>query len=173
MKIYRTELLSDIDRKLFEIDVDQLGLENVKFSKNKINGYWTVDRMSSGFHIKGKLNIPYKLSCDRCLTIFNDVKSIDFDFILTDDDQLNHDDSDDVIFFPISENEYDLNPLFQELIQLELEMKILCSPNCKGLCTNCGTNLNTQECDCNKEQILSTWDALKKIKGNNPKELEL
>ena len=163
MKIYRTELLTDIDRKLFEIDVDQLGLDNVEFTSKAIGGLLTVDNMSNGFHIKGNLEVPYKLVCDRCLTDFSELKTIKFDFILTDDDQLNYDDSDDVIHFPIGEEEFDLNPLFQELIQLELQMKIICKTDCKGLCSNCGTNLNTNECDCNKEQTSSAWDALKKL----------
>ena len=163
MKIYRTELVTDIDKKIFEIDVDQLGLNNVKFSSNKLDGYLTIDCMSNGFHIKGNLNVPYKLSCDRCLTDFSELKTINFDFILTDDDQLNYDDSDDVIHFPISDDEFDLNPLFQELIQLELQMKILCKTDCKGLCSNCGTNLNKQECDCDKEQDSGPWDALKSL----------
>jgi len=163
MKIYRTELLTDIDRKLFEIDVDQLGLDNVEFTSKTLSGLLTVDNMSNGFHIKGNLEVPYKLVCDRCLTDFSDLKTINFDFILTDDDQLNYDDSDDVIHFPIGEEEFDLNPLFQELIQLELQMKIICKTDCKGLCSNCGTNLNTHECDCNKEQASSAWDVLKKL----------
>lgn len=163
MKIYRTELLTDIDRKLFEIDVDQLGLDNVEFSSKKLSGYLTTDSMSNGFHIKGNLEVPYKLLCDRCLTDFSELKTIYFDFILTDDDQLNYDESDDIIPFPISEDEFDLNPLFQELIQLELQMKILCKIDCKGLCSNCGTNLNDHECECSKEQASSAWDVLKKL----------
>ena len=163
MKIYRTELLTAIDRKLFEIDVDQLSLDNVEFTSKKLNGSLTVDNMSNGFHVKGNLEVPYKLLCDRCLTDFNESKTINFDFILTDDNQLNYDDSDDIIQFPIGEDEFDLNPLFQELIQLELQMKFLCKTDCKGLCSNCGTNLNTNECKCGKEQSSSAWDTLKNL----------
>jgi uncharacterized protein len=37
----------------------------------------------------------------------------------------------------------------QEII-LDYPMKIICKAECKGLCPNCGQNLNTGECDCNK-----------------------
>jgi uncharacterized protein len=35
----------------------------------------------------------------------------------------------------------------QEII-LEYPIKIICKPECKGLCLNCGQNLNIGECDC-------------------------
>ena len=163
MKIYRTELVSDIDKKIFEIDVDQIGLNDVEFSSNIINGFFTVDNMSQGFHIKGNIDVPYRLQCDRCLTNFEENRIISFNIILTDDDQLNYNESDDIIHFPPSEDEFDLKPLFQELIQLELQMKILCRTDCAGLCSNCGLNLNEQECHCSKEKVSSTWEALKNL----------
>jgi uncharacterized protein len=38
----------------------------------------------------------------------------------------------------------------QEII-LDYPIKVICKSECKGLCPNCGQNLNTGECDCNKE----------------------
>ena len=35
----------------------------------------------------------------------------------------------------------------QEII-LDYPVKILCKAECRGLCPNCGQNLNTGECDC-------------------------
>ena len=34
---------------------------------------------------------------------------------------------------------------------LNLDSKMLCSPDCKGLCARCGKNLNEGSCDCKKE----------------------
>ena len=36
----------------------------------------------------------------------------------------------------------------REKILLNFPMKVLCKPGCKGLCPNCGVNLNYQECKC-------------------------
>lgn len=35
----------------------------------------------------------------------------------------------------------------QEMI-LDHPMKVVCSPDCRGLCPNCGQNLNIAECEC-------------------------
>jgi uncharacterized protein len=42
----------------------------------------------------------------------------------------------------------DLAELMHEQFVLALPMKPLCSETCKGLCPQCGTNLNKGTCDC-------------------------
>ena len=34
---------------------------------------------------------------------------------------------------------------------LNLDSKLLCREDCKGLCSRCGKNLNLGPCDCRKE----------------------
>lgn len=45
----------------------------------------------------------------------------------------------------------DLDSFIREEIQLFLPSKILCKPDCKGLCYKCGKNLNREKCDCKKD----------------------
>lgn len=42
----------------------------------------------------------------------------------------------------------DLNPDIREEIILDSPMKPLCRPDCKGLCSKCGKNLNEGKCNC-------------------------
>jgi uncharacterized protein len=42
----------------------------------------------------------------------------------------------------------DLGELMHEQFVLALPMKPLCGEGCKGLCQQCGTNLNKASCDC-------------------------
>lgn len=42
----------------------------------------------------------------------------------------------------------DLSPLVREQIILALPTRPLCREACKGLCPNCGVNLNKQSCEC-------------------------
>jgi uncharacterized protein len=42
----------------------------------------------------------------------------------------------------------DVNDLLHEQFQLALPMKPLCSDACRGLCPQCGANLNRTECGC-------------------------
>ena len=84
MKIYRTELDSGIEQKLFEINAEQFSSDDIEFYSKDIKGTLFVDSMSNGYYIKGKLEVPYKLTCDRCLAQFDELKEIKFNIILTD-----------------------------------------------------------------------------------------
>ena len=43
-------------------------------------------------------------------------------------------------------------------------MKPLCKDDCKGLCANCGTNLNKATCDCSPQWEDPRLAALKALK---------
>lgn len=76
----------------------------------------------------------YRLSsCSRCL---NDIKqSIKQEFTLS--------------YNTGSLGDYlDLDQDIREEILLNFPMKVLCSPECKGICSSCGTNLNIESCKC-------------------------
>ncbi|RME68679.1 MAG: DUF177 domain-containing protein, partial [Nitrospirae bacterium] len=60
-------------------------------------------------------------------------------------------------------DELDITSIVQEQILLNLPMKPLCMPECKGLCPRCGMNLNTGTCDCPRTEIDPRWSALKKL----------
>lgn len=42
----------------------------------------------------------------------------------------------------------DIDADIREYILLNFPMKVLCSPDCKGICSGCGLNLNHEECKC-------------------------
>ena len=42
----------------------------------------------------------------------------------------------------------DLTPVLRQDFLLSVPMHALCRPDCKGLCPQCGTNLNAGACDC-------------------------
>ena len=50
--------------------------------------------------------------------------------------------------------ELDLAGLCGEEFVLALPAKVLCAPDCKGLCPECGTNSNEASCDCADETDL-------------------
>ncbi len=71
---------------------------------------------------------------------------------------------DDMETMPLSEGDtVDLTDLLTKDIISSLPMQPLCSENCKGLCQNCGANLNRETCDCDKEQVDERFAALKDL----------
>ncbi len=47
---------------------------------------------------------------------------------------------------------------------LNVPMRFLCKQDCKGLCGECGKNLNSGECTCNKKEVDPRLAVLKNLK---------
>ena len=58
----------------------------------------------------------------------------------------------------------ELDDVLREQVLLALPLKSLCREGCKGLCPQCGKNLNEGECSCTSEAEDSRWAALKDIR---------
>ena len=51
------------------------------------------------------------------------------------------------------DNQLDIDELVRADLFLELPNKVLCREDCKGLCGQCGKNLNFDSCECEKKPI--------------------
>jgi uncharacterized protein len=51
------------------------------------------------------------------------------------------------------EGKIGLEDVASEQLYLNLPLKPICNPSCKGLCPTCGTNRNLGACDCTPEEI--------------------
>ncbi|MEW6101152.1 MAG: DUF177 domain-containing protein, partial [Candidatus Omnitrophota bacterium] len=92
-----------------------------------------VSRITNTVTVGLALRAVMFASCSRCLA--------DFDINLNLSLKLS---------FPVSKTEpvIDLDPQIREEIILEYPIKLLCRPDCKGLCPKCGKNLNQEKCGC-------------------------
>ena len=53
-----------------------------------------------------------------------------------------------------------LEDVVREQVLLTLPGRTLCTQDCKGLCANCGQNLNTNPCNCSETAVDPRWNAL-------------
>jgi len=57
-----------------------------------------------------------------------------------------------------------LEDALREQVLLATPVRALCREDCKGLCPQCGRNLNLEQCNCEKHVSDPRWDALNDIK---------
>ena len=55
----------------------------------------------------------------------------------------------------------DIMPQIQESVYALIPTKVLCKEDCKGLCPNCGMNLNEGSCSCQNENVDPRLEALR------------
>ena len=97
-----------------------------------------------------KVNIKTKLQfiCSRCLENFSSYIDMNTDEKFTNN-KLNE--NDDIVL--VEGDEINITDIVVNNIISTLPIKRLCSENCKGLCQQCGTNLNKCNCNCDKGNV--------------------
>ena len=87
--------------------------------------------------------------CDRCASAFDRQMEVPIDVILVT--ELADEDHEDEWVFPLEGDSADLEDIVRTIFVLNLDSKLLCKDDCKGLCCRCGRNLNIESCSCQKE----------------------
>ena len=105
------------------------------------------------FRLVGDVRTTLELACSRCIEAFRLPVAAHFDlryWPMTDaagdsESELGDDDLETSYY---TNDQIDLKELLREQFYLALPMKPLCQEHCRGLCPQCGTNLNTGRCSC-------------------------
>lgn len=90
------------------------------------------------------------LKCHRCLTPFEHriVHHIQERVTVG-----NHEQDEEDELFSVQDYLLDISEIIENSLVLAFPMKVVCDDNCKGLCLVCGTNLNVNPCECEKNEI--------------------
>jgi uncharacterized protein len=128
-----------------------------------VRGTVEFTRINTGIFCEGQLRSQVQLECARCLETFAQPLNLhleaQFGFppIRPQGEMI----------FPIGvKGIVDLTAPLQEHILLDLPMRPLCKPDCRGLCIECGANLNEETCDCVKETLDPRLVGLKDLLEN-------
>jgi len=84
-----------------------------------------------------------RMPCDRCLEEFSRDYRLSFEEVLVLAESEEHDD-----YIVAPDARLDMDELALSDILLSLPYKQLCREDCKGLCPDCGANLNLTRCAC-------------------------
>ena len=87
--------------------------------------------------------------CDRCACAFDRQVRYPMHAVLTNEPE--SDDFEDPWVFELTDDCADLDDIVTTTFVLNMDSKLLCSEDCKGLCSRCGANLNLGPCSCKPE----------------------
>ena len=141
-----------IDFDLAKVKIDDLELQH-------LIGSVTIGRTPQGLVVQGKFSAETILECVRCLKEF--MFPLEWEFTelyaftkksLSESELLVPDDA-----------QLDLAPLIREYAVLEVPINPLHDPDCKGLCIECGQDLNIKDCGHSQDRDDSPFAELKKL----------
>lgn len=107
-------------------------------------------RAGTELFFTGEIEAPTIASCARCAEEFTTPNTRGFRYILVPRalHDIGDERGDDLEFAVYDGDEVDLTPLVLEQVLLALPTRPLCTEDCRGLCPQCGINLNEHQCDC-------------------------
>ena len=124
----------------------------------------TVDVQSGNYYIAILTRTNVKFVCDRCMDDFMSPYTVEVRIIYTEDPTLDPEQQQENLYFlPAGKDMADLSEDVRQSVLVNLPMKTVCKETCRGLCDNCGTNLNEKQCNCIRVDTDNQWDALKKL----------
>lgn len=108
---------------------------------------------ADAFQVKGRATTTLELTCSRCVETFDVRVNPEFDLrylpqVENTGEPEREIGEEDLATAYYREGLLDVTDLLREQFQLALPMKPLCADQCRGLCPDCGANLNRSACDC-------------------------
>ena len=130
-----------------------------------VNG--TAELAGKEIRICGHVSTCLEATCDRCLEQVQLPVELDFDLPYRPMEEIAREEE-----VEIGENELqvgffsgegvNLGDVVKEQVILSLPMKVVCRPECLGLCPVCGVNRNIDHCSCSEQHEDSPFAFLKK-----------
>ena len=165
MKIKFSELKSPKGQsKEVSYNVD---LDNFYFDGDKIKSLEGITMSGKATYkdeiiiLKAKLKGNLELVCSRCLDTFIYPIDIDIEERFTKSKELQEDE--ELIF--VEDDTLDIIQIVENCIISTLPIKRLCKEDCKGLCSQCGTNKNIKECQCDDFDVDIRLAKLRELFG--------
>ena len=123
-----------------------------------------------GYYLKAKLSYDQSLSCNRCLKPIVEHLEPEVELMIVverpravaGEHELKED---ELGVLTIPEEILETDPILLEQLQLNVPMKPLCRPDCKGLCPVCGADRNAGECSCEEPAGDARFAALAALKS--------
>ena len=97
----------------------------------------------------GELTTRLHGNCDRCAKPVERDFAVDLEAVLVT--ELENEDYDDPWTFELEGDQADLDDILTTAVVLNMDSKLLCNEDCKGLCSKCGADLNSGPCSCKPE----------------------
>jgi len=126
-----------------------------------------VRQQSEGkYLLSGALQVSATTKCDRCGNLFLDK---DFRYILrVGEEELEGDaehqcSDEDCETLHLDDAAIDSETIVTEQLLLAIPVQRLCDDSCKGLCRECGIDLNEKKCKCEESNSNSPFAILKTL----------
>lgn len=127
---------------------------------NDLDGAVRFTRTPEGLLTRGRITADVETECSRCLVDTTLPVSADLEELWYYPPEKAPEDAEWVIQ---EDANLDLTPLVREHFLLGIPIQVLCQPDCRGLCPQCGQDFNQGSCNCAAEMLDSRLSPLRSL----------
>jgi len=142
----------------FPFEIDQIIIGDDLELRN-FEGVVNIGKTPQGLIVQGDFEAETTLGCVRCLNNFDKDLAWSFTELYAFDKRS---ETDSGLILP-EDAQIDVSTLLREYALLEIPISPICKPDCKGLCPQCGENLNEKDCGHRPEGFDSPFAKLKDL----------
>jgi uncharacterized protein len=138
-----------------DASAEELGFGDDLSARGPFHIELSLYRQGKEVQVRGRANGVLAEECGRCLGPVDLAISAQF-MVLADEarrvpDETAPEDDPEIFFIRYHRGTIELAPTIREAILLERPLRVLCMPECRGLCPGCGVNLNLEPCRCGSD----------------------
>ena len=141
-------------------DLSDLVFGSCKPADEPVLARGKVRNTAGVLELTGELSTTLHGVCDRCAREFQ--RDVEFPISAVLVTELADEENEDEWVFQLEGDSADLDDIVTTAFVLNMDSKLLCKPDCKGLCCRCGANLNDGPCGCEPE-LDPRFAALKQL----------
>ncbi len=141
----------------FPFEFDEVKLEDLVLSQ--FSGAAQVGRTPQGLILTGAFEGNISLECVRCLKPYSQHLVWNFTELYS----FSHKAVNETDLIIPEDAQIDLAEMLREYALLEVPINPICKPDCKGLCIECGQDLNLADCGHKQLEDDSPFSVLKKL----------
>jgi uncharacterized protein len=141
---------------------ERFDLIDSEIFRSKIDVLLVLDKHQDALYIKQSIATTGDFICDRCTEPYRCEMASEERIVYSSDKELVKYDE-ELRYLAADQREIDITEDVREAVLLAVPAKKLCKKECKGICPQCGANLNHGDCNCTFTQTDPRWDALKKL----------
>ncbi|MFI6956379.1 YceD family protein [Nocardia sp. NPDC050408] len=127
-----------------------------------------LQAVSEGVLVTGTVAAPTAGECSRCLEPFTGTVDIQLTELFAYPDSATEQTTEDDEIYRIVDDTIDLEPVITDQIGLELPLQPLCTPDCAGLCPECGVRMAIAGSGHGHEILDPRWAGLAKFAAESP-----
>ena len=129
-----------------------------------------LEPVSGGVVVRGTVGVTARSTCARCLAVTPRRWEVDVlelhRAVSGAEDEHEEDGGDDLDYELVDgDTQLELDGMVRDALVVGQPVRVLCRPDCAGLCPTCGTDRNAAPCDHGEEQVADPrWEALRGLR---------